>query len=337
MNAKDLVQYFTRGLNGLYELGTTIGIEVETQFVDLGGRAIRTEIAQQIFRGFVASGWRVVTRKGELLTELISPGNDRLLYELGRHNLEISAAPRPADAVVPAVLRLLAELYGQAWNLGVRPLLAPILETEEDLLVVPDERDAQWVRTDGRSALNNLTRCSAVQFTIDVPLKDAIRCVNVLNEMKYSFLNEYPQEELWRRYIKESAATYSPSRYGGPDRFADLDDYCAKLAEHGVVRDGRVVPCESAGEVDIPLFLRSVWWYFRLKRYGPKLCLEVRPFARGRDSKIQEDLDRVLQILGISGRERMERTVASLRDSLETLKFQAVRRPVSLDWPSGGH
>ncbi len=202
---------------------------------------------------------------------------------------------------------------------------------------MPDERDAQWVRTDGRSALNNLTRCSAVQFTIDVPLKNAIRCVNVLNEWRYFFLNEYPQEELWRRYIRESTAAYSSTRYGGPDHFADLDDYCAKLIEHGVVRDGKVMPCELAGEVDIPLFLRSVWWYFRLKRYGPKLCLEVRPFARGRDLKIQEDLDLVLQILGIASRQQTERAIADLRGSLETLKFQAVRRPVSLDWPSGGH
>ncbi len=121
MNAQDLVQYFTRGLNGLYELGKTIGIEVETQFVDLDGRAIQTEIAQQIFHGFVSGGWKVATRKGELLTELVSPGNDRLLYELGRHNLEISAAPRSVDAAVPAVLRLLAARLG-AWVL-VRFLL----------------------------------------------------------------------------------------------------------------------------------------------------------------------------------------------------------------------
>ena len=55
-----------------------------------------------------------------------------------------------------------------------------------------------------------------------------------------------------------------------------------------MVSGNRLVDQEEAGDYDIPLFIRSVWWHFRLKRYGNRLCLEIRPFARRSDEHIRE-------------------------------------------------
>lgn len=290
-----LVEYFTRGV-GSYALAETIGMEVETQFLDRASRGPMTrEISQLILQEFARQyGWTVTDTRGRLVTEISSPAGDKMKYELGRHNMEVISVPLPPRFLVPHVRGVLTRLYAVVAPYGASPFFGPVVETDEDVLIIPDERDQIWVELDGREPLNLLARSSAVQFTIDVPVADAIRCLNSLGRSIDRFLADYPQERLWRRYIRESRAGYDLLRYGGPLAFDSLHDYCVKLSHHAVVSGTRLVDFENAANFDIPLFLRSVWWYFRLKRYGEKLCIEVRPLARRGDEDLMHQLDFVM-------------------------------------------
>ena len=49
----------------------------------------------------------------------------------------------------------------------------------------------------------------------------------------------------------------------------------------------------------IDLFLRSVWWHYRLRRYGDTLALETRPFARRGDEALNHTGRRIQQALGL--------------------------------------
>lgn len=292
-----LKQYFTKGITSR-AMGETIGMEVETQFVDQQGKPITVEISQRILQEMVRRyGWTVTNTKGALVTEITSNAGDRVLYELGRHNLELSTVTKPfGRGLVGYARERLESLYAAGRVYGAFPFFRAVIETDEDLLVVPDERDAIWLRLDGRKALNFLARCSAVQFTVEVLSREAMWYLNALGDEIDMFLKSYPQGTLWRRYVTESLADYNPLRYGGPLRFEGIDDYCRQLARHAVVVGPTLVPIEQVRDMDIPLFLRSVWWHFRLKRYGTKLCVEVRPIARGSDDELQVQFDKVMDI-----------------------------------------
>ncbi len=294
-----LLRYFTEGVEN-QEIGASIGTEVETSFVDRMDRPISVERSQKLFKLLIARHrWQIRQRKGELITELHRDGN-KILYELGRQNIELATIPLSAKdgmGIITHAKSMLEGIYDVGEEVGAYPYFQPILPTDEKLLIVPDERDAIWVELDGRPALELLARISAVQFTVAVPPQEAIRCLNRLGKYIGFFLKDYPQELQWRRYVKESRADYHPLRYGGPLFFSDLTDYCRKLLEHDVVTGSRLVPHEEAGDFYIPLFLRSIWWYFRLKRYGNTLCIEIRPLARRNDRYFQAQLDMVRDIL----------------------------------------
>jgi len=283
---------------GLFEV---VGMEVETQFVDGSGNPINLDTSQAIFWSMVRDeGWSIETAKANLITGLKNKNGFRLFYELGRHNIEISSPPMNPRGLVSSVREELDVFYYVASKCGGYPFFSPVLDTNVDLLVIPDERDAAWLEIDGRSALNLLTRCSSVQFTIDVPRDMAISCLNRLGRRIDEFLAVFPQDRLWKQYISESKAGYRVDRYGGPLKFIDIEDYCDELARHDVVQNGSLVPFSRAQNVDIPLFLRSVWWHFRLKRFTSNsfnLCIEVRPLPRLSDDKFQDQLDFVMGVL----------------------------------------
>ena len=273
-------------------------MEIETMFVDAGGVPISLAHSQQLFANLSDVGWEVSQKKGKLTTELKKDGN-KILYELSRANIELAVRPSSVSVIVPAAQDLLGEVYDAGSSVEARPFFGPVLEADNpaELLVIPDARDAVWLELDGRAALGNLAQCSAVQFVFDVDPGEAITVMNRLGLAIDLFLQDYPQELLWRKYIGESKAGYLPSRYGGPLVFGDIEDYCDRLAEHAVVFGGKLVPFKDADNFDIPLFLRSVWWYFRLRRYGSRLCVEVRPLPRREDEKFQEQLEFVLSII----------------------------------------
>lgn len=290
-----LVRYFTNGI--VSQTLQTIGAEVETQFVDSDGNAIQTVVSQQMLKYLAVNGWVVECRKGDMITALVDRMGNRLFYELGRHNIEVSTAATTLDRVLGVTMSCLDQVYIAANKFGAKPYFEPVLDTNEDLLVIPDERDATWLELDGRSALASLARTSSVQFTFSVAPGCAIRILNSFGLNINSFLADYPQDAIWKNYIADSSAGYLANRYGGPLTYETLGDYCRALACHNVVQGPRLVPFETVSNLDIPLFLRSIWWYFRLKRYNNDLCIEVRPMPRLADEQIKNQLSMVLDIV----------------------------------------
>ncbi len=294
-NQKDLLySYFAECSNVPTD---NIGMEVETSFVTTNGKPISTATSQSIFRTLAERGWPVAENKGELITKLQNAAGDALLYELGRQNIELATIPRQSDSLVLHTRELLEEVYFSAEINGARPHFGPILVTTEDLLVIPDERDATWLELDGRKSLRPLATITAVQFTFDTTPDKAIDQLNRLGEQITNFLADYPQDAVWKEYIKSSQAKYRTDRYGGPLFFKDLQDYCNKLLEHGAVNGNQLTPTTEMESFSIPLFLRSVWWYFRLRRYGNRLCIEIRPMARRTDEILSQQLNMVLEIM----------------------------------------
>lgn len=211
--------------------------------------------------------------------------------------MEVSTVASTPTQVLGVAESCLHQLYESARIFEAEPFFAPVLESNEDLLVIPDERDAIWLELDGRSALAPLARTSSVQFTVSVAPPEAIGILNRLGQQIDTFLTDYPQEVVWRRYIAESSAGYRSDRYGGPLTFSSLENYCLSLSKHDVVQGARLVPFPDVDQLDVPLFLRSIWWYFRLKRYGNALCVEVRPMPRRTDDQFLCQLEKVLQIV----------------------------------------
>lgn len=295
MKKQDLIKHFTSSLN--QEFRGWIGAEVETHFVDSVGQPITTSCSQDIFKGLEKYGWQVFATKGSLVTEL-RKGDAKILYDLGRQNIEISGEPATSDKLWDETMVLLHELYCSAEQCRAYPLFEPIVETSEDLLIIPDERDASWVRLDGKEALSLCAKTASVQFTIETNgPQHAIEVLNYLADKREEMLarNPYPQESMWRKYIATSLAGYRNDRYGVV-RPSSIEDYVEMLSRHCVVMNGKLIPFEE-GVQDIDLFIRSVWWNFRLRRYNNRLCIEIRTLARRTDKDGQRDLDTVLSIL----------------------------------------
>jgi len=274
----------------------TIGTEVETQFVQKDEQPATLKQTQETLKELVDDGWFAIETKGDLVTEVVNDQGIRIFYELGRHNLEVATQPQMNGNIVQHVRSALNELYLCAEKADIYPWYKPILDSAEDVLVVPDERDQTWIGLDGRRALNMLSYISSVQFTFSVSLGNAIKVVNRLNDSRKKFIDDFPQNEVWHNYIRESHANYDTLRYGGPESFNDLNDYCKMLASHDVVEDSSLVPFDMAKAIDIPLFLRSIWWHFRVKKYDGIICIEVRPLSRHADDEIQKQLEMVLDI-----------------------------------------
>lgn len=290
-----LMKYFGRAS----AFGDRIGSEIETFFVNDDGNAITIEQSQRIFQELVSRRWKATAHKGNRVTEVRRDGC-KALYELGFPNIELAVAPCERREIVTRTRQRLEELYGAAERCGAFPMFAPIFVGNGNYLVLPDDRDETWQAVDGVKALKPLARISAVQFTIDVPFNKAIEMLNRLHIGRGSFLAKYPQDKVWRTYIRVSKAGYKQDRYGGPAEFNDLDHYCAELSRHEVVGDTRLIPFEIANldsDEKVSLFVRSVWWYFRLRRYGRQLCIEVRPIPRRRDELLRHQLAEVLDIM----------------------------------------
>ncbi|MDP3957505.1 MAG: hypothetical protein Q8Q10_03330 [bacterium] len=296
---KRLAAYFSEGIRN--PLPRKIGMEVETSFVTEDGKPISETTSQKILSSLLEKGKiHIVEQQGEKITVLQGEDGERYLYELGRQNIEFSSSPQhDTEYLLKDARRKLGELYRCARTHGAYPLEDPILETREDLLMVPDDRDATWIQLDGRAALKPLATISAVQFTIDVSLETAIPVLNRLGRNIQGFLDDYPQDRVWRAYICDSLANYHADRYGGPLFFESISDYCDKLVLHDVVQKGKLVPYRKCEAVDIPLYLRSIWWYFRLRRYGNSLCIEVRPLPRRGDKLFEKQLKFVLDVMNL--------------------------------------
>lgn len=293
---RKLVDYFSSGITSR-TLRTT-GMEIETQFVDEGGRAIQPQITQNMLDFLIRNGWDVCGRRNGLVTIVTDKRGNKIFweFEMGRHHLEIATAVSTPTRVLELAGECLTRLYDAANEFGAIPHFAPILDGAEDLLITSDGQDNAWIGLDGRGVLAPLARTSSVHFTISVAAQEAVAILNRFGEHTSSFLSDYPQDAMWRRYIADSSAKYRPDRYGGPLLFESLNDYCQKLVRHDVVQGTRLVPYADVNGLDIPSYVRSIWWYFRLRRYGNDLCVEVRPVARRADEQLRPQLERILEI-----------------------------------------
>lgn len=292
-----LLDYFSAGLTNK-GVGETVGMEVETSFVNEKGEPISLAQSQKMIILLCNEyGWFAGKARNDLLISIFNRDGNRILYELGRQNIELSSAPGDPVNVFLETKAILEQIYSAGARVGTFPLFQPILNTDEELLVIPDERDAIWLELDGRQALELLSRTSSVQFTVSVPLADAIKCLGKLGKNLPKFLADYPQEEYWKKYIRTSKAGYDSLRYGGPIYFESLEHYCSELVKNKVVAGPKLVPYQDVVDLDIPLYLRSIWWYFRLRRYGDTLCIEVRPIGRRSDDKFAEQMRMVFEIL----------------------------------------
>jgi hypothetical protein len=301
MKIADLVAYFTLGIETTPESRQIVGMEIETMFVNGWGEPIKLYDSQYLFECLANNGWSAAEEKklrssDVIITKIRNSDGDTWSYELGRHNLELSVHPVREEKLLKTARELLTQMYKitdhrcRFWSTGqtISPLFQPTMAWSEDLLAIPDERDATWLKLDGRKALNFLAKTASVQFMFTVSPDEAIAKLNNLNRNLPRFLSDgegYPQAKWWEEYIRLSHAGYRPDRFGGPQHFESLEDYCKQLSTHGVVTPGGLVPFHDAGNIDTGLYVRSVWWHFRLRRFGNNLCIEVRPQPRLEDDK----------------------------------------------------
>lgn len=265
----NLSDYFMCG-TGETKSGGRVGIEIETQFSTLDYCPISTDVTDQLLK--------------------INVRGHRPKLELGRQNIELSIRPQPSFQDLDHIAWLSTDMfYYEAQGFGAYPCFGPtpFIDYPEPLLYVQEERDTTWVELDGAVALENLCRCSSIQFSVDVNPDDAINWINLLWDAKLHEVDYAGNDMLWKRYIEESYFGYRPDRYGGPAGFEDIGDYVARLGDHAAVMPG-----------DENMFLRSVWWHYRLRRYCNSLVLEIRPMAR-RSDDFRNNWKRITDILGL--------------------------------------
>lgn len=286
-----LLEHFTKGTEKTVT-GGQVGAEIETDFLFLASKPpspISTHTTDRLLLWIAKNLPRCV---GSI--------------DLGRQKLELAFRPQLTfELLWELVQQYLQALYREAEKYGAYPCFLPDYTWEGDLLDVRDERDDIWVQLDGRRALEQLTRpyiCSSVQFTVDVNPNDAINIINCLWEAKIHEVDYAANTICWTNYISWSKAGYLPDRFGGPAEFKDIDDYVQQLMKHDVVMH-KGHPCslkvDGVPDLDIDLFLRSIWWHYRLRRYSNTLALEVRPFSRRRDKNIPAAWNLIAPIFGL--------------------------------------
>lgn len=185
-------------------------------------------------------------------------------------------------------------------------------------LIIPDKRDEVWLKLDG-PALYGLGHIASIHLNISLTsINEGMEWLrkikyelyatgsrllqpnnifsneplnpDIARNAKEEYASTWPPKEnysVWQKYINESFANYENGRYGPPpDNF---QDYCKKLSEYKVVMNrinGELnifTPAMSFAETknaDIDLFLRSVWWWSRLRVRGENLVLEIRDIPR---------------------------------------------------------
>lgn len=260
--------------------GAKIGVEVETIFVFADtGQPISQAVSNRMRRALAVGAPAKVTYVG---------------IDLSRATHELAIGPcADFDELMTRTEEGLRWLYGVARSVGATPHFAPSVQSAGSLVdATTDPRDNLWVQLDGPAALEQLT-CASVQFTVDAHPGDAVALINELWRRGVHTIDFAENDRRWRNYIAMSRANYHPERYGGPSSFTtglgDLASYVEALCLHDVVmhrgRPTRLDPLATP-DLDIDLFLRSVWWHYRLRRYRG-LCIEVRPFARRDDNRIE--------------------------------------------------
>lgn len=261
-----ITRHFTHGTQGTVT-GAKIGMEIETIFISANTGQPISQITSDSMR-----------------TALTSDAPARVAYvglDLSRATHELAIGPCSSfDELMERASKGLDWLYQIARSFGAVPHFAPTIATHGLLLdAATDPRDDLWIQLDGPQALEQLT-CASVQFTVDAHPSDAVHIINKLWKKEVHTFDFAENDQRWRSYITTSRAGYDPLRYGGPSQFetgaGGMASYVEALTLHDVVmhrgQPARLRPL-SIPDLDVDLFLRSVWWHYRLRRYSSSLCV----------------------------------------------------------------
>ncbi len=295
-----------------------MGVEVETLFVDRNGVPINRYILQDVFGEMAKSSqWSIAKMAGGLITALVHRNGWSLTVDLGCNDLELTSRPYHFKAFPwTEQEQILEDIYEFAQKFGVSPLKASYDGHEDvDTLMVPDDRDRAWIDLDGQENLIPIGHIASVNYNIDLSSVDeGMHWINILRDGYHqplvghhtSLMHEHDQ--IWRRYIRESRANYQEWRYGHMAGNT-FELYCWWLSTINVVmqRDvnGKLSPCKPAKplfmteDVDIDLFLRSVWLYDRLRVRNGRLALEIRNVPRGSDALILSEWEVIARKVGL--------------------------------------
>lgn len=266
--------------------GEWIGLEIETILTMASGEPISQGVSRAI---------RTYT--------MGRPAGCVHSIDLSRATFELAVGPcQTWGELLELAHKSLHWLYAVAARFGAVPFFGPELDWSRPLVdVTSDPRDQVWVQLDGQAALEHLT-CASVQFNVDVSQAGAVPIINELWARRIHEVDFGSNDVRWRRYIAESRAAYHPIRYAGPSWFADLADYARQLSGLPVVmHQGNIARLDPLGpeSIDIELFLRSVWWHYRLRVRRGKLVLEIRPFARRSDECLEKYWGLVASVIGL--------------------------------------
>jgi len=293
-----------------------LGIEVETLLVTPSGRfnvPISEGQSQRIMACLSSLPyWKVGEIKGGKIV-LVKNGEYIVFYELGWNNYELVVPPKPISAsrhLFEETRERLGCLYQYAEANAAHAFVGPYdFFAEHDTLMLPDKRDEVWKELDG-PVLRILGHIASVHYTVDVTCVEEafefIRCLEQLRRERVTWPAR-ESEQIWRRYVAESYAGYEQNRYGtAPTTFGS---YCEALASMKVVmnrpngelvRFNPALPFTQTQSVDMDLFLRSVWWWERLRVRNGRLMLEIRDIPRGPDEDIEHNWRLIADCLGLS-------------------------------------
>jgi len=269
-----------------------IGTEIETLIISIkDDQPISQKISKKIMRRLVDEhGYTINEEENGLITKIGKNGYE-LFYELGWNNFEIISPAYPienVDAMFSRNDKRLQELESVCQYFG-----AKIIDTSWDndlsnTLIMPDKRDEIWLKLDGQS-LYGLGHIASIHLNIDLAsIDEGMEWIEKLN--RYFKQVQWPPEKnrtIWEAYLKYSFANYEEDRYAQPPE--TFVEYCQKLSEYKVVMNrvnGELEiarPAQTFAEtenVDLNLFLRSIWWWSRLRVRNGKLVLEIRDIPR---------------------------------------------------------
>lgn len=272
--------------------GRQVGIEVENLLVDQNdGLPISEETSQAIF-GYLANsiGWQVEEiRNGKKVR--LKRGGFSLYYELGWNNFELVSPPYGIgdERLFSDSQSYLLEIVAASSNFGTLVTGLSWDGSVLNTLMIPDRRDEIWLELDGE-ALFGLGHIAAIHYNLDLlsveeGMSFIVKLLPFFEKMGWP-----PRENraIWEDYLKNSKASYQSGRYGPPP--SDFDEYCCRLGEYKVVMNlmnggsleiaRPAVPFVECQNPNIDMFLRSVWWWMRLRVRGGKLVLEIRDVPR---------------------------------------------------------
>ncbi len=311
-----LGEYFTANTNigDLLWSKRKIGLEIESLFIDrTTGLPITKEVSQRMYLRLVGEqGWKMEEIKGDMVTKISCGGTD-LIVDLGWNNFELITPTWSSDEFktkgIDSIQTRLEDVYKAAEHYNACPSGTSYDgHADKNTLAVPDERDDIWTKLDG-PVLCVLGHIASVHVNIDLKSVDeGFEFIRRLNQY-YDKVNWPPRpvRDAWDKYIAESAAGYEVGRYGPPPE--SFPQYLKQLAKYKVfmnkngksglkqVKNPKVF--HDTLPIDYELFLRSVWWWSRLRVRRNNLVLEVRAIPRGNDADLRQDVENVLSLLDL--------------------------------------